>query len=69
MDQPILKMELKYCERCGGLWLRPGGAAEVYCPACADAFARADAAFAPRPLRRGRPQSVVTTDPETERSA
>ena len=28
-------VELKYCEGCGGLWLRPRGAEEVYCPECA----------------------------------
>ena len=26
--------QLKYCERCGGLWLRPDGTATPYCPAC-----------------------------------
>ena len=36
MSRPeIQPMELKYCERCGALWLRPGGSARVYCPACA----------------------------------
>ena len=27
-------MELKYCERCGGLWLRIWGTEDVYCPDC-----------------------------------
>ncbi|MBZ5657993.1 MAG: hypothetical protein LAO56_22245 [Acidobacteriia bacterium] len=27
-------VELKYCERCGGLWLRPQGHIEVYCMNC-----------------------------------
>jgi hypothetical protein len=27
-------LELKYCERCGGLWLRPVGLGRVYCEAC-----------------------------------
>jgi uncharacterized Zn finger protein (UPF0148 family) len=27
-------MELKYCERCGGLWLRALGDQEVYCGSC-----------------------------------
>jgi uncharacterized Zn finger protein (UPF0148 family) len=31
----IIRMELKYCERCGGLWMRACGTGEVYCPACA----------------------------------
>jgi hypothetical protein len=30
------KLELKYCERCGGLWLRPQGTDAVYCAACAE---------------------------------
>ena len=30
----IVEMELKYCERCGGLWLRPVGQEEVYCATC-----------------------------------
>jgi hypothetical protein len=29
------KLELKYCERCGGLWLRPRGGDLVYCAECA----------------------------------
>ena len=29
------KLELKYCERCGGLWLRPQGGEAVYCASCA----------------------------------
>ena len=27
-------LELKYCERCGGLWLRQKGDAQVHCEAC-----------------------------------
>jgi len=27
-------IELKYWERCGGLWLRPQGANAVYCAGC-----------------------------------
>jgi hypothetical protein len=30
-----LCLELKYCERCGGLWLRPVGSGEVFCAKCA----------------------------------
>src|SRR5208337_2017542 len=29
-----IQVELKYCERCGGLWLRPQGADGVYCDSC-----------------------------------
>lgn len=28
-------LELKYCEQCGGLWLRPRGSGQCYCAACA----------------------------------
>ncbi len=32
--EAIIHFELKYCERCGGLWLRPHGDEEVYCRSC-----------------------------------
>ena len=28
------KLELKYCERCGGLWIRPQGSGHPYCAPC-----------------------------------
>jgi Zn-finger nucleic acid-binding protein len=31
----VIKLELKFCERCGGLWLRSEGSNEVYCKQCA----------------------------------
>lgn len=34
-DLNIIQLELKYCERCGGLWVRRQGCEEVYCAACA----------------------------------
>ena len=34
-----LCLELKYCERCGGLWLRPMGGEQIYCAPCARAIA------------------------------
>jgi len=30
----IVEVELKYCERCGGLWLRVMGDEQVYCVSC-----------------------------------
>jgi hypothetical protein len=35
-DQPgeVCKLELKICERCGGLWLRPAGSRWIYCGPC-----------------------------------
>jgi hypothetical protein len=32
-------LELKYCERCGGLWLRPLGSGQIYCTTCFRAIA------------------------------
>ena len=31
----VVGLELKYCEQCGGLWLRRRGSDECYCSACA----------------------------------
>lgn len=30
----VVQLELKYCERCGGLWLRQPGSNAVYCRTC-----------------------------------
>jgi hypothetical protein len=35
-----LQFELKYCERCGGLWLRPAGGGQIYCMACGREMAK-----------------------------
>jgi Zn-finger nucleic acid-binding protein len=37
-DPGLVHLELKYCERCGGLWLRPAGTSKVYCGGCAPAM-------------------------------
>jgi Zn-finger nucleic acid-binding protein len=34
IERQEVELELKYCERCGGLWLRPQGANRVYCAGC-----------------------------------
>ncbi len=34
-DMKVVQLELKYCERCGGLWVRRMGCDGVYCPSCA----------------------------------
>jgi hypothetical protein len=50
-----LRLELKYCERCGGLWLRPTGGGQVYCAACGRAMAELPPASTEREgVRRGR---------------
>jgi len=33
-DPEVIQLELKYCERCGALWLRVRGGQEIYCPPC-----------------------------------
>jgi hypothetical protein len=36
-DKPsgeVCTLELKICERCGGLWLRPAGSGYIYCGPC-----------------------------------
>jgi hypothetical protein len=34
-DFDLIQLELKYCERCGNLWLRVRGTGEMYCASCA----------------------------------
>ena len=45
-DKKHVRMELKYCEHCGGLWVREGGAG-VYCERC-----RAKVADLPVPKKK-----------------
>jgi hypothetical protein len=49
-----LRLELKYCERCGSLWLRPGEGDQRYCAPCAQVIAEL-----PPPSRE--PRSAGTT--------
>lgn len=39
IEQDDVVVELKYCERCGGLWLRPLKNDESYCAGCRAALA------------------------------
>jgi Zn-finger nucleic acid-binding protein len=34
LDDVLVQVELKYCERCGGLWLPPKEETEIYCLGC-----------------------------------
>jgi hypothetical protein len=36
----MMRMQLKYCEQCGGLWVRRNGENESLCPRCRWAVAR-----------------------------
>ncbi len=49
----IVRLELKYCERCGGLLLRESGDSAVYCGSCARALSEM-----PVPERRERKGSL-----------
>lgn len=42
-ESNVIHLELKYCERCGGLWLRPKGSDMVFCAACALSMAGMEA--------------------------
>jgi Zn-finger nucleic acid-binding protein len=59
-DGPKTGLELKYCERCGGLWLRPQGDSEVYCGGC-----RLRMAEMPQPVG-GRSRRVRLPRPKPE---
>ena len=67
-----IELDLKYCERCGGLWLRPQGTDGVYCAVCrAHIAAMPNRGEAPRRKARrrraGKPVADVATDiPEEE---
>ncbi len=56
-------VELKYCERCGGLWLRPQKTDGVYCAAChACLAAMPDPGQAPHRKARRRARARKTDD-------
>jgi hypothetical protein len=47
----IVFLELKYCERCGGLWLRPRGSDGVLCASCSTQLAELAGAWRKRNTR------------------
>jgi hypothetical protein len=51
-------LQLKYCERCGSLWLRPDGTATPYCPTC-EPFLAALPVRTRRPKRAHVPATCV----------
>jgi len=51
----VVHLELKYCERCGGLWMRESGSGDVYCPPCAAQMSE----FPPSRGRRAKPRLPV----------
>ncbi|HUK26419.1 MAG TPA: hypothetical protein VLV49_17705 [Terriglobales bacterium] len=53
-EREIIELELKYCERCGGLWLRRKGHVEVFCGQCTGRVRRTPVA-----AKVGRPRLPV----------
>ena len=39
LNDAAIYMELKYCERCGTLWLRLQGSDVLFCPSCTTVLA------------------------------
>jgi len=68
MEGREIRVELKYCERCGGLWLRPQGADGVYCASCRVGLAAMpDPREAPPPkARRRKARTQVQKDAQRE---
>jgi hypothetical protein len=55
-----VRVELKYCEHCGGLWVRERGAGVVYCEKCQGQLEE-------MPMRKKKPGSVrLPVGPERE---
>jgi hypothetical protein len=61
MEGVEAQLELKYCERCGGLFLRPQAAPVVYCVSCTARFVQSNFAEppSPAPLRKNRNPRMV----------
>ena len=54
----VVEVELKYCERCGGLWLRRRGARDVYCRPCVPKMAECSAPRLKRAVVQLREENV-----------
>ena len=55
-----IRVELKYCEHCGGLWVRERGAGVVYCEKC-------QVQLEEMPMRKKKPGRVrLPVGPERE---
>ncbi len=68
MEGQEIQVDLKYCERCGGLWLRLQGTSGVYCASCnLRLAARPDPGEAPPRKPRRRRARPMGMDAERER--
>ncbi len=56
-----VRMELKYCEHCGGLWVREGGAG-VYCRKCEEKVAELPVPKKPTRLELPRGERSLVED-------
>jgi hypothetical protein len=55
-EEKRVTLELKICERCGGLWLRPAASRWVYCAGCKQKVSELPPATAN--LRKKKPRTV-----------
>jgi len=63
VERQEIRVDLKYCERCGGLWLRLQGAHGVHCASCHVLLeTRPDPGVAPLPKPRRRNGRSQGTD-------
>jgi Zn-finger nucleic acid-binding protein len=58
-------VELKYCERCGGLWLRSQGTDGVYCASCRVRLAEMPDPGEPSPCKARRSRRVCMKEEAT----
>jgi ribosomal protein L37AE/L43A len=66
-DGNAIQLELKYCERCGALWLRLTGSELIFCSPCSVVLA--GLARDPRfRERRGAQSSTVNFERQTNRA-
>ena len=63
-----VRVELKYCEHCGGLWVREGGAG-VYCEKCAPKVADLPVPKKPGRITLPTGRTTVVEDQETDLQA
>ena len=61
LEAGSIQLELKYCERCGALWLRPKGSDLLFCAGCARAMAGLQPGLRLGLRRRGGPENDHVT--------
>lgn len=62
MERGKVSVELKYCERCGGLWLRREGTDDVYCKTCVQHLANVRTGLRGMRVEKRRPAPVRIGD-------